>query len=299
MSSNWADYPVMPGIWRAYAGVLLQRRPVLVPTGSVVPRSEANVAELSIDPQHLEAYRRVCGFEEGTGLPCTYLHAVAMPLHLALLTGPDFPVRLLGLVHVANSIDAPYAVSAGDALALACFVEARAETERGQEFDLVTQFRRGGTVVWSETSTMLARRAPARGLRRAASARDDAGISAYAVEDWHLPEDTGRRYARISGDWNPIHLARPTARLFGYRAPIAHGMWSAARCVASWERLTGRTAANLQLVFKRPMYLPAQVKFKLFAEAAGDRLILENARNGEPHLVGHISPRARAGDATA
>src|SRR6266487_1403229 len=47
---------------------------------------------------------------------------------------------------------------------------------------------------------------------------------------WELPADLGRRYAAVSGDRNPIHLYRLTAWLFGFRRPIAHGMWAAARC---------------------------------------------------------------------
>ena len=40
---------------------------------------------------------------------------------------------------------------------------------------------------------------------------------------------------RVSGDRNPIHLHRLTARAFGQPAPIAHGMWTKARCLAALE----------------------------------------------------------------
>ena len=40
---------------------------------------------------------------------------------------------------------------------------------------------------------------------------------------WELPAGAGRRYARVSGDYNPIHLWALTARPFGFRAPILHG----------------------------------------------------------------------------
>ena len=44
--------------------------------------------------------------------------------------------------------------------------------------------------------------------------------------------DTGIRYAKVSGDWNPHHLYPWSARLLGYRSPIAHGLWTLARAVA-------------------------------------------------------------------
>ena len=48
-----------------------------------------------------------------------------------------------------------------------------------------------------------------------------------------VPGDIGRRYAGVSGDPNPIHMYAVTARLFGFKSAIAHGMWSYARVLAA------------------------------------------------------------------
>lgn len=45
----------------------------------------------------------------------------------------------------------------------------------------------------------------------------------------HVRQDTGVRYAKATADWNPHHLFPWTAKLMGFRAPIAHGMWTLAR----------------------------------------------------------------------
>ena len=47
-----------------------------------------------------------------------------------------------------------------------------------------------------------------------------------------IPENLGRRFARASGDLNPHHLYAWTAKLLGYKKPVAHGMWTMARCLA-------------------------------------------------------------------
>ena len=39
-------------------------------------------------------------------------------------------------------------------------------------------------------------------------------------------------YARVSSDFNPIHLSDRAARFFGLRGAISHGMWSLARSLA-------------------------------------------------------------------
>jgi acyl dehydratase len=47
------------------------------------------------------------------------------------------------------------------------------------------------------------------------------------------PADIGRRYGLVSGDMNPIHLSAPSAKLFGFRQAIAHGLWTKARALAA------------------------------------------------------------------
>jgi hypothetical protein len=46
---------------------------------------------------------------------------------------------------------------------------------------------------------------------------------------WKAPADIGRRYARVSGDYNPIHLSALTAKLFRLPQAIAHGLWNRAQ----------------------------------------------------------------------
>ena len=74
---------------------------------------------------------------------------------------------------------------------------------------------------------------------------------------WRVEPRVGTDYARVSGDRNPIHTSRLGARLFGFPRPIAHGMWSKARCLAALE---GRLpdAYTVEVAFKLPVPLPAR-----------------------------------------
>ncbi|MFR0358955.1 MaoC family dehydratase [Streptomyces sediminimaris] len=79
-----------------------------------------------------------------------------------------------------------------------------------------------------------------------------------AVAEWHLGGDVGRRYGAASGDRNPIHLYPLTARLFGFPRAVAHGMWTAARCLAAHgapERVRVRAE------FRAPVLLPGTVTY--------------------------------------
>lgn len=53
--------------------------------------------------------------------------------------------------------------------------------------------------------------------------------------DMYIPKWTGIRYAKVSGDWNPHHLYPWSARLIGYKMPIAHGMWTLGRVIAEMK----------------------------------------------------------------
>jgi acyl dehydratase len=98
----------------------------------------------------------------------------------------------------------------------------------------------------------------------------------------------GIDYAEVSGDRNPIHTSRVGARLFGFRGPIAHGMWSKARALAALEgRLPARYDVDVR--FRRPIPLPSTVAFT--AAAVGDdgwRFALYDTRSGRPHLTGSV-----------
>jgi acyl dehydratase len=102
---------------------------------------------------------------------------------------------------------------------------------------------------------------------------------------WDLPAELGRRYARVSGDRNPNHLYALTAKAFGCRRQIAHGVWSKARCLAS---LAGRLpdAVTVEVAFKKPVLLPGTVAFGSVRPGDGYVFFLTSPSNGAPHLLG-------------
>ena len=85
---------------------------------------------------------------------------------------------------------------------------------------------------------------------------------------WRVDAATGRRYAAVSGDVNPIHLYPWTARAFGFPRAIAHGMWTAARALAALE---GRLpeALSYDVTFGKPLLLPSTVELRTRAVDGG------------------------------
>jgi acyl dehydratase len=266
-----------------YARALLGAVPVIGSSSDGTLPSLAPSAEgVEADRSQLAAYDRVCGFRLRDELPSTYLHVLAFPLALRLLVDRAFPFSALGLVHVRNRIVQHRPVRLGEALDLAVHADRLAEHPKGQTVDVVGRAHVGDELVWEEVSTYLAK-----GRGNAAAAADDDGpeVPADLPERarWDVPGDIGRRYAAVSGDRNPIHLHPLTAKAFGLKGPIAHGMWVKARCLAALEDVLP-AAYTVDVRFKAPLFVPGKVVF-----AGGEGGFAVRSRNGKPHLEGLIS----------
>ncbi|MDQ7809935.1 MaoC/PaaZ C-terminal domain-containing protein [Amycolatopsis sp. A133] len=250
------------------------------PSGSSLPDTELVRTGVVVDPAHLAAYNTVCGFRLSDELPATYPHMLAFPLQMALMTEPGFPFPLLGMVHVANRITQHRALRVGEPLTVRVRAENLRPHEKGRQFDVISEAWAGDHLVWADVSTYLRR-----GSGSGSSRREQlAPPTPDAI--WRIPGDIGRRYAEVSGDRNPIHLHALTARLFGFPAAIAHGMWTKAHALAAFE---GRLpeAFTVDVRFKQPVLLPAKVGFTSWS--VDDGWAFELWSKSKPHIEGTIS----------
>lgn len=254
---------------------------------AVLPTTECSRTGVVAEPEAVARYGRVCGFRLTGELPPTYPHILCFPLAVRLMTDRWFPFPLPGLVHVGNRITIARPLRIDEPLTVTVRAEALRPHDRGVQFDVVSTISVEGVPLWTEVSTYLRRRgtggpdgrAPATDVEHAPCAR------------WVIPGDIGRLYAAVSGDRNPIHLYPLTARLFGFRRAIAHGMWTKARCLAGLE---GRLppAYTVDVAFAAPVLLPAKVGFAVWETRDGTAFGLWRESDGRPHVVGTIRSRS-------
>jgi acyl dehydratase len=243
--------------------------------------------DVTADRDRLARYSRVCGFDVSDALPATYPHLLAFGMQMALLTDPGFPLPVVGLVHTANRIEQRRPIAASERTSLRVSLGPIEPHPRGRSFTITTELCCDTEPVWTERSTMLHRGG---GDASAVAAPGPPSTAALQRSDeWRLPSDLGRRYAAVSGDRNPIHLHPLTARPLGFRRPIAHGMWTIARCLAAFgPRLPA--CFTVEVAFKRPILLPATVTFAEAPASAGTLMFgVRDARDATPHLDGLIS----------
>ncbi|MEU0355546.1 MaoC/PaaZ C-terminal domain-containing protein [Streptomyces cyaneofuscatus] len=259
--------------------------------GATLPADRLTLPAAPAAPGPLAAYRRICGFPapESGPLPLTYPHVLAFPLAMRLMTGRDFPLPVVGLVHTWIEIRSHRPVQPGEALETTVYAAELTPHRRGTEVTMATEARVGGELVWESRSGYLSRHATKteadRNAEAATAKREEEAPALPAIAEWRLPGDLGRRYGAVSGDRNPIHLHPLTARLFGFPRAIAHGMWTAARCLAEADRQPGelRTA---RAEFRAPVLLPGTVTYA--ADPAGNAFALRSG-NGRVHLTGTVT----------
>jgi acyl dehydratase len=261
------------------------------------PSSLHELRTATVTREHVAAYARVCGFPVRDTAPLTFPQVLAFPLHMAVMSSPEFPFPAIGTVHLANSITRHRPIDVGAKLQIEVHASPVRPHPKGRAVDFLATARVDGETLWESTSTYLRRgRSSTDGVVSTGS-NDPTGSTGAsdAVPGriaWRLGGDVGRRYAAVSGDHNPIHLYPLTAKALGFRRQIAHGMWSLARCVAALENRTP-DAVTVDATFIKPIFLPGTVMFGQDAvdDEHGIAFALTSPKGGAPHLVG----RTRAG----
>ena len=260
--------------------------PVLPGGSGELPERRLVLRGARVDPDHVRAYARVCGFGLRDEVPGTYPHMLAFPLHMQLMTDRAFPFSVLGLVHVANRIEVVEPIAAGQELEVTARAEDLRPHRRGRQFDMVSEALVGGSVAWRERSTFLKQGG---GSGDGGRGEEEPAAELPACAEWRVPGDIGAEYAAVSGDRNPIHLNSLAARLFGFKGKIAHGMWTKARCLAAFE---GRLPAShsVEVDFRAPLVIPGRARLRSGAEGGGWGFRLESGEGERAHLHGSVAP---------
>jgi acyl dehydratase len=236
-----------------------------------------------VEPANLAGYRQLCGFADTGHLPPTYPHVLAFALQMRLLTADRFPFPLPGLVHLENRLRVLRPLGGLGPFEL--FVECKdlEPHEKGAVFSLISRLEDQLGPLWEGESRLLCRGARVDGDPTRPPAPAEPALTERAR--WTAAEDTSRAYARVSGDYNPIHLSAPSARLFGFPRAIAHGLWTKARTLAALAERLPATGFEVEVHFQKPVPLPSELVLST-AEADGGGHFAVQGVDGLPHLRG-------------
>jgi len=245
----------------------------------------------------------------GVDAPAAFIFAEAFRVGMLAMAQPAFPFNVLGAVLSRSALRLERPVRAGDALRLSAEIDPRSyrRNAKGDVEAVVRTVAReagaaagaedgggGGPVVWTSELTVLVldptrSRGPAGAAKGKAAdelqqqQQQQAAAPPHLVlaETLSIAGDAGRRYGALSGDRNPIHLHALSARLFGFKKPIAHAMYLVGCMEAALRAPPAAAAAGnkkgggggggfaprypltLESEFKRPTALPARLRVVL------------------------------------
>jgi acyl dehydratase len=275
----------LPSMIPAYARVILGKKPYYAADVSGVQPFGVEARSVVISARHVRRYRAACGMQSGDSVPVSFPHVLSMPLHMQLFVTSAFPVKVLGLIHLRNSIRWLKPVPTGRELQLRVDFDCVRQTDTGQEYDLITRYRDRGEVIWEEVSTMFARNPNAVGKRERLDRSTHPAEGDVKLVTADIDVKTGWRYAKVSGDFNPIHLTARTAKMFGFKQAVAHGMWSMARCLAEAEPQLPAGKIRVDTQFKLPVYLPSQALVRVWPMDRGLDISMATPRGDRLHLA--------------
>ena len=240
---------------------------------------------MAVPKQKLKQFNTLTEWREEEHLHPTFIHLLAFPLHMSLVLEEAFPFALLGLVHIENTVHQVRPVAPTERLDLTCYLSDLLSHRRGWQFKLNTEAYVGNELVWHSTSTNLVRQNSTVTSGKPSPIKKPFTPKGV-TQEWHLPTSLGRSYAKVSGDYNPIHLYSLTAKLLGFQGHIVHGMWSKARVMSALSEVLPE-AYEVKVKFKSPVLLPTQVTFSNQSDESDGRFTLYSDTLLQQHLSGN------------
>ncbi|WP_182172054.1 MaoC family dehydratase [Flaviflexus equikiangi] len=253
------EHERLPSFGETFTAAAMQAVRVKAGRGaSSLPGTEAR-ATLSADPEKHADFVHLVGDTVTDHLHPGYVHALGFPLTMSLLVQKDFPLPLLGMLHLTNRVTQSRGIELGETMELIASVENPRAHYAGTLIDSIVRVMVDGEEVMVDTAGYLVRGSDLGGPRPERPDREEFEPG-RATAVWSLSGDTGRRYAKVSGDGNPIHLSKVTAKPFGFDKPIVHGMYSASRAYSATGK--GNDGPRDWFVeFEAPISLPGKVQF--------------------------------------
>jgi acyl dehydratase len=290
----------MPSLSKLYvnaAATAARRRILGSHAEGVLPAASHEVRDVRPDVEILTAYQHLLGESASDILPAGFIHALAFPVAMSVMNRDDFPLPLLGMIHLRNVIEYRRPVRFTEPLDIAAAAETLRAHRAGTQVDIAVEVRAAGdsAVSWCGVSTYLAKGVFLPGIDKASAATAPQRFSAPDPTGlWELGVDTGRAYAAVSGDFNPIHLSVLSAKALGLRRSIAHGMYLASRALADVGAAKG-DAFRWDVVFEAPVFLPARVALEISTAESGDGgwlrsdYVAWSQRSGRKHFSGSVA----------
>lgn len=247
--------------------------------------------DVILDVANIKEYSAFCGFAQTDSIPATWFYLLAQRAQIALILHRKFPLAAPGLVHLTNSLEilAQPRLDKPVTITSSVVIEGK---ERGSLFPTFTvDILQEGRTIAHCTSGYIAKRSggssekSSQSSERASQAVPDFS-AAKSAGTLTMPDAIGWEYAKVSGDYNPIHIAGVMARAFGLPGKLAHGWYSVSMFVSALERIKNSAVTKVDVQFQKPILLPATVALEYLDEGVTTLFRMTSEDKRTVHLMG-------------
>nr|WP_312179342.1 MaoC/PaaZ C-terminal domain-containing protein [Arthrobacter sp.] len=266
------EIPALGRLYLAAVGNAARSRLSAPSTLEELPAARHSVPQARVDLAKLTDFQRLVAHSAQDTLPSGYVHSFAFPVAMSVMAREDFPLPLLGMVHLRNEVRHLRPIHYTEPLSVIAWAENLSGHRSGTQVELVAEVRSGTELVWTGRSTYLAKGVFLPRFDRPVNRPERTEfVPPLPTAQWRLGADAGRNYAMVSGDFNPIHLSSLSAKALGMKRSIAHGMYLASRVVEEAGPAV-QEPFEWEIEFESPVFLPATVSLRISdAGAPGER----------------------------
>ncbi|MDH4225020.1 MAG: hypothetical protein OEW12_05195 [Deltaproteobacteria bacterium] len=259
------------------------------------PAMSAHWGTHRTDLRQLENFLTLTGAKGLDFLPMIYPQVMGFPLTMSLLHHPRFPIAIFDSLQIRNHLLQHRPIGLGEPLEFSLEVNRHRRLEKGVEFDFYTRVKASGDLAWEGVTTFYYRgkykgKDDPSGYGAAPGAEPPGGKGEEM--EWKVPDGGGLRFARLLGNYHPVHWWRMYARFFGFKAPFHHPAMVIEMAMAHLPaELSG--CQRLDTWIKGPIYYGSQVRlthaetprgrvFALFPDGGTRPAIVGQRRGAQP-----------------
>lgn len=240
-----------------------------------------------VDGAAADDYSHLTGLAGHPVWPLLYPQMVAFRLQMAVLTHRAFPLPIWNALQIRNHLVLHRLFDRSAQLDFESSLGVQRIVEKGAEIDLRTTARIAEGLAWESTNTFYYRGQYGTAGKAAPGAAAPE-VDAPVAERWSLPEGGRLRCARLTGDYNPLHLADGYARRFGFREAFLHPQRVIGQCLARLPRPMAALPLQLEVWLKGPFAYGAAVELRVADARETLMFALHLEGDARPAIVGRL-----------
>jgi hypothetical protein len=235
----------------------------------------------------LREYKAFFGLRED--IPLSYFYLLSQEAQASQMLHKNFPLPIPGMIHLETELTFVNEKISDDEVQIVSDVIIT-NKEEGSLVPIFIEayFQKGIKIVEVKSHYLLKRKSKKKKKERSKEIPHD--LENWINSIWKLKSNLGYQYARISGDYNPIHLSTPLAWVFGLRKKIIHGWYLLSRAVAEIEAETDMPAKSIEVKFIHAVPLASKNEFGFrISNRRNLEFRIKSTKTNKTSVTGYIS----------